>query len=72
VNDDGHAFSLVDEPFEQVPQGGPDLSADQARAHEDLPFVWWDEDPSLIDALDLPPGGSKVRAGAGSTWTDQL
>ncbi|MCA2217643.1 hypothetical protein [Jidongwangia harbinensis] len=40
-NDDGHAFSLTDEPFERVPQGGPDLTADQARAHEDLPFVWW-------------------------------
>ena len=38
---DGHAFSLIDEPFERVPQGGPDLTADQARAHEDLPFVWW-------------------------------
>jgi hypothetical protein len=38
---DGHAFSLTDERFEQVPQGGPDLTADQARAHEDLPFVWW-------------------------------
>lgn len=38
---DGHAFSLIDEPFERVPQGGPDLTADRARAHEDLPFVWW-------------------------------
>jgi hypothetical protein len=37
----GHAFALVDEPFERVPQGGPDLTADQARAHGDLPFVWW-------------------------------
>ena len=37
----GHAFSLVDDPFERVPQGGPDLSADAARAHGDLPFVWW-------------------------------
>jgi hypothetical protein len=40
-NEDGHAFSLTDEPFERVPQGGPDLTADQARAHEDLPFIWW-------------------------------
>ena len=40
-HEDGHAFSLIDEPFERVPQGGPDLTADQARAHEDLPFVWW-------------------------------
>src|SRR5689334_3340536 len=38
---DGHAFSLIDEPFERVQQGGPDLTAQQARAHEDLPFVWW-------------------------------
>ncbi|MFE6925586.1 hypothetical protein ACFVAV_31555 [Nocardia sp. NPDC057663] len=36
-----HAYGLVDDPFEQVPQGGPDLTAEQARAHEDLPFVWW-------------------------------
>jgi hypothetical protein len=35
-----HGFALVDEPFEEVPQGGPHLTADQARAHEDLPFVW--------------------------------
>lgn len=37
----GHAYSLVDEPFERVPQGGPDLTAAQSRAHEDLPFIWW-------------------------------
>jgi hypothetical protein len=24
-----------------VPQGGPDLTADEARAHVDLPFIWW-------------------------------
>lgn len=137
--EDGHAFSLVDEPFERVPEGGPDLTADEARAHGDLPFVWWvtdlvmqrdrrawwmrhwllgttciqthevferrepvllvrhdagdgvwqligasdadagtakighlhhavDEDPSLIDVLDLPPGGGATRAGAGSRW----
>jgi hypothetical protein len=41
VNEDSHAFSLTDEQFERVPQGGPDLTADQARAHEDLPFAWW-------------------------------
>lgn len=40
-SDGGHAFSLIDEPFERVPQGGPDLTADQARAHVDLPFIWW-------------------------------
>ncbi|MFC3455747.1 hypothetical protein [Amycolatopsis speibonae] len=138
-NDGGHAFSLTDDPFERVPQGGPDLTANEARAHEDLPFVWWvtdqvmqrdrrawwmrhwllrttsietvevferrepillvqhdaddgmwqligasdadsgtgkighlhhaiDEDPTLIDILDLPPGGSATRTGAGSPW----
>jgi hypothetical protein len=41
ANEDGHAFSLTDEPFERVPQDGPDLTAGLARAHEDLPFVWW-------------------------------
>ncbi|MEU4779997.1 hypothetical protein [Micromonospora sp. NPDC023633] len=137
---DGHAFSLIDEPFERVPQGGPDLTADQARSHEDLPFVWWvadhvmrhdrrawwmrhwlvgttciqtievfdrrepvllvsnevddglwqligatdadsstgrighlhhvvDEDPTLIDVLDLPPGSSAQRARRGEPWT---
>lgn len=140
AHENGHAFSLVDEPFEQVPQGGPHLSADQSRAHEDLPFVWWvadhamrhdrragwmrhwllgttciqtpevferhepvlfvshdaddgvwqligasdasggtgkvghlhhavDEDPTLIDVLDLPPGSTAVRAGVGEPWT---
>ncbi|WP_433112197.1 hypothetical protein [Micromonospora sp. CA-246542] len=36
-----YACSLVDEPFERVPEGGPDLTATEARAHEDLPFIWW-------------------------------
>jgi hypothetical protein len=36
-----HAFTLVDEPFEDVPEGGPDLTADEARAHDTLDFVWW-------------------------------
>lgn len=40
-NEGGHAFALTDDPFERVPQGGPDLTADKARAHEDLPFIWW-------------------------------
>lgn len=40
LRDDGHAFTLVDEPFQSVPQGGPNLSAAEARSHEDLPFVW--------------------------------
>jgi hypothetical protein len=41
AHEGSHAFALTDEPFEDVPQGGPDLTAEQARAHEDLPFVWW-------------------------------
>lgn len=141
VSADGHAFSLIDEPFEQVPQGGPDLTADQARAHEDLPFVWWvadhvmerdrrarwmrhwllstrciqtvevfelrepvlligndaddglwqligttdaadgtvghlhhsvDEDPTLVDVLDLAPGQSASRTHVGGPWTRHL
>jgi hypothetical protein len=36
-----HAFTLVDEPFEDVPEGGPDLTADEAREHDTLEFVWW-------------------------------
>lgn len=142
-NEGGHAFSLTDDPFERVPQGGPDLTADEARAHEDLPFVWWvtdqvmqrdrrarwlrhwllrttcvqtvevferhepvllvrhdaddgvwqligtsgadvgtakvghlhhaiDEDPSLIDILDLPPGGTATRTDAGTPWRGRV
>lgn len=40
-HEDAYAYALVDEPFEQVPQGGPDLTAAEARAHDDLPFIWW-------------------------------
>jgi hypothetical protein len=40
-HEDGHAFALRDEPFEEVPEGGPHLTADEARAHDTLPFVWW-------------------------------
>jgi hypothetical protein len=143
AHEDGHAFSLIDEPFEHVPQGGPDLSAEQARAHEDLPFVWWvvdqvmecdrrtwwmrhwllgtrcietievfelrepvlliandadddlwqligttdaeassgkighlhhavDEDPTLVDVLDLAPGHSASRTHVGGAWTRHL
>jgi hypothetical protein len=139
---EGHFYSLVDEPFEDVPEGGPDLSADEARAHEDLPFVWavvdtvmardrrawwmlhwlletravqtpqvfereepivyvvndddddlWqligtsdaggeakighlyhavDEDPTLIDVLDLEPGHSATRESVGGAWTRRV
>ena len=40
-HEDSYGFALSDEPFEEVPEGGPDLTADQARAHEDLPFIWF-------------------------------
>jgi hypothetical protein len=143
ANEDGHALSLTDEPFERLPQGGPHRTANQARAYEDLPFVWWvtdqvmehdrrawwtrhwllgticiqtpevferhepvllashdaedgmwqligasaadgdtgkvghlrhavDEDLSLIDVLNLPPGRSAERAGPGRPWTGTL
>ena len=139
LGDDGYALSLSDEPFERVPQGGPDLTAEQARAHGDLQFVWWvadivmardrrawwmlhwlegtraiqtrevferqepvllvindaddelwqlvgstdagpggrighlyhavDEDPTLVDVLDLQPGEQAVRERVGGAWT---
>jgi hypothetical protein len=135
----GTGFSLVDDPFEDVPEGGPDLTAEEARAHDTLPFVWWvadsvmshdrrawwmrhwllgtqaiqtaevfeltepvllvqndsddelwqvigasdagpdgklghlhhsvDEDPSLIDVLDLEPGWCATRERVGGPWT---
>jgi hypothetical protein len=40
------AYALVDEPFETVPQGGPHLTAVEAREHEDLPFIW-----AVVDAV---------------------
>ena len=139
LDDDRYAFTLTDEPFERVPQGGPDLTAEQARAHGDLQFVWsvadivmardrrawwmlhwlegtraiqthevfereepvllvindaddelWqligssdagpdgqighlhhavDEDPTLVDVLDLQPGEQAFRERAGGGWT---
>lgn len=39
--DDEWGMGLVDRPFEDVPEGGPDLTRDEALAHGDLPFVWW-------------------------------
>ncbi len=138
-DDGGHSFTLVDEPFEEVPEGGPHLTADEARAHDTLPFIWhvadcvlahdrranwmrhrlvgtraiqtpevfeleepillvvhddddelwqligssdagsdarighlWhsvDEDPTLVDVLDLEPGEEAVRERRGGPWT---
>jgi len=36
-----YAMGLNDEPFEDVPEGGPDLTRDEALAHPDLTYVWW-------------------------------
>ena len=46
--DDAWGFTLVDEPFEDVPQGGPDLTADEARAHQDIRFIWWVADTVVL------------------------
>jgi len=35
-NEDSYACSLVDEPFERVPEGGPDLTATEAWPHDTL------------------------------------
>jgi len=37
----GYAMGLADEPFEDVPEGGPDLSREEALEHPDLKYVWW-------------------------------
>ncbi len=138
-SDDGYGFSLDDEAFEDVSEGGPHLSAAEARAHPDLDFIWFvadcvmerdrrawwmvhwllgttaiqtpevfdlqepillvsnddddelwqligtsdarddgtishlyhsvDEDPTLLDVLDLAPGEQAVRGHAGGPWT---
>ena len=49
-HEDGHGFTLVDEPFEDVPEGGPHLTADEARAHDTLEFIWYVADSVM--ALD--------------------
>lgn len=46
--DGSYALGLVDEPFADVPEGGPDLSRESALAHEDLPFVWFVADWVLL------------------------
>jgi hypothetical protein len=37
---DHTGLQLVDEPFADVPQGGPHLTREQALAHVDIRFVW--------------------------------
>jgi hypothetical protein len=39
--DDWYGLTLVDRRFEAVPEGGPDLTREQALAHEDLKFIWF-------------------------------
>jgi hypothetical protein len=41
-------MGLQDEPFEDVPEGGPDLLREEALAHEDLDFVWAVADAVLV------------------------
>lgn len=40
-DDSGVGMGLVDTPFEDVPQGGPDLSRGEALAHEDIAYIWF-------------------------------
>jgi hypothetical protein len=41
TDDDGEwVMGLVDRPFEDVPQGGPDLTREEALAHDTLPYIW--------------------------------
>jgi len=44
---DSIGMALVDRPFEKVTQGGPDLTRDEALAHEDLQYVWFVADHVL-------------------------
>jgi hypothetical protein len=41
MGEDAWRVTLVDRPFERVPQGRPDLTREQALAHEDLDYVWF-------------------------------
>jgi hypothetical protein len=43
----GYAMGLVDEPFEDVPEGGPDLTREEALAHDTLEYVWWVADEAM-------------------------
>lgn len=48
VDDDRTGMALVDRPFEDVPEGGPDLTRDEALAHEDLRFIWYVADNVML------------------------
>jgi hypothetical protein len=45
---DDWAMGLVDRPFEKVPEGGPDLTREQALAHRDLEYVWFVADNVML------------------------
>ena len=47
VDENGYGFALVDRPFEEVPEGGPDLTREQALAHDTLDYVWWVADEAM-------------------------
>jgi hypothetical protein len=39
--DGSYGMRLVDRPFEDVPQGGPDLTREEGLAHVDIEFIWY-------------------------------
>ena len=41
-------MALVDEPFEDVPEGGPDLTREEALADDTLEYVWWVADEVML------------------------
>lgn len=62
VGDGGWAMRLVDEPFEDVPEGGPDIGRDEGLAHDTIEFVWWVAD----EVMDQDP-----RAGWMRHWVEE-
>jgi hypothetical protein len=40
-DEESFGYVLVDQPFEDVPEGGPDLTREEALAHECIDFVWY-------------------------------
>jgi hypothetical protein len=39
--EDSWGMTLVNVPFEVVPEGGPNLTREEALAHEDIEYVWF-------------------------------
>jgi hypothetical protein len=48
VSDGEPGMNLVDQPFEDVPEGGPDLTREVALAHPDLRYVWYVADEVML------------------------